>query len=132
MWRHTDNVVEMPRTEDGFGRTKADVARRQPRPLTAGLSRIALAEPRHAPGFPAQLARAIAGDALADRPINLSPRETECLAWTARGKTTWEIAQILCLSDSTVNYYLRNAMKKLSVHTKAHAVSKAVVLGLFG
>ncbi|MEK9944831.1 MAG: helix-turn-helix domain-containing protein [Alphaproteobacteria bacterium] len=84
------------------------------------------------PGFPSPLAAAILGDQ-PSRPIpRLSPRETECLEWTAQGKTTWEIAQILCLSDSTVNYYIRNAMKKLAVHTKAHAVSKAAVLGMFG
>jgi DNA-binding CsgD family transcriptional regulator len=84
------------------------------------------------PGFPSPLAAAILGDQ-PGRPIpRLSPRETECLEWTAQGKTTWEIAQILCLSDSTVNYYIRNAMKKLAVHTKAHAVSKAAVLGMFG
>ncbi|NQV79949.1 MAG: helix-turn-helix domain-containing protein [Alphaproteobacteria bacterium] len=83
-------------------------------------------------GFPARLANAILGDEVGDPIAPLSRRETECLEWTAQGKTTWEIAQILCLSDSTVNYYIRNAMKKLTVHTKAHAVSKAAVLGMFG
>lgn len=84
------------------------------------------------PGFPARLANAILGEESGEPVVRLSPRETECLEWTAQGKTTWEIAQILCLSDSTVNYYIRNAMKKLAVHTKAHAVSKAAVLGMFG
>ncbi|MEQ8247092.1 MAG: LuxR C-terminal-related transcriptional regulator [Alphaproteobacteria bacterium] len=83
-------------------------------------------------GFPARLANAILGEEKGEPIMRLSPRETECLEWTAQGKTTWEIAQILCLSDSTVNYYIRNAMKKLAVHTKAHAVSKAAVLGMFG
>jgi DNA-binding CsgD family transcriptional regulator len=83
-------------------------------------------------GFPGPLADAIVGEVDATQVVKLSPRETECLAWTAQGKTTWEIAQILELSDSTVNYYIRNAMKKLAVHTKAHAVSKAAVLGMFG
>ena len=85
-----------------------------------------------APGFPTSLAAAILGDPPADPIARLSPRETDCLEWTAQGKTTWEIAQILCLSDSTVNYYIRNAMTKLAVHTKAHAVSKAAVLSMFG
>lgn len=83
-------------------------------------------------GFPTSLAHAILGDGMGQPVMRLSPRETECLEWTAQGKTTWEVAQILCLSDSTVNYYIRNAMKKLAVHTKAHAVSKAAVLGMFG
>ncbi len=93
---------------------------------------LPLANATRARGFPSALAGAIVGDPeQADCP-KLSPRETECLEWTAQGKTTWEIAQILELSDSTVNYYIRNAMKKLAVHTKAHAVSKAAVLGMFG
>jgi DNA-binding CsgD family transcriptional regulator len=83
-------------------------------------------------GFPTSLAHAILGEGMGQPVTRLSPRETECLEWTAQGKTTWELAQILCLSDSTVNYYIRNAMKKLAVHPKAHAVSKAAVLGMFG
>lgn len=60
----------------------------------------------------------------------LAPRERECLLWTARGKTAWEIAAILSLSQETVVHYLKSAGTKLSVHNKTHAVVKAILLGL--
>lgn len=53
--------------------------------------------------------------------INLTSREVECLLWTAHGKTAWEISMILKISEATVNYHLKNAMRKLGVHSKAHA-----------
>ena len=54
----------------------------------------------------------------------LSKREAEVLHWAALGKTAWETAQILKLTEGTVNYYVRNACKKLQVRRKAQAVSK--------
>ena len=64
------------------------------------------------------------------RPVQLAPRERECLLWTARGKTAWEIATILSLSQDTVVHYLKSAAAKLGVHNKTHAVVKAILLGL--
>ena len=60
----------------------------------------------------------------------LTPRETECLLWVARGKTTWEISVILRISERTVIYYIENAKVKLGVHSRPHAVVKAVMMGL--
>lgn len=60
----------------------------------------------------------------------LSPRELECLKWTAAGKTAWEIGEILNLSESTVVWHLNNAKAKLGVYGKSHAVVKAMMLGL--
>jgi DNA-binding CsgD family transcriptional regulator len=62
--------------------------------------------------------------------VKLSPRELECLRWTADGKTAWEIAKILGISENTVNFHLKNSMAKLDVHSKTHAVAKAVTLGI--
>jgi LuxR family transcriptional regulator, activator of conjugal transfer of Ti plasmids len=62
--------------------------------------------------------------------IHLSPREKECLLWTARGKTAWEISEIVCVAESTVVFHLKNAMLKLGVYTKYHAVVKAIMSGL--
>ena len=59
---------------------------------------------------------------------SLSPREIECLSWTARGKTSWEISRILELSENTVIFHLRNAIKKLEVTNRSHAVAKAIAL----
>jgi len=60
-------------------------------------------------------------------PVQLSPRETECLLWTARGKTAWEIGEILKLKDSTVNEYIQNASRKLGCNQKTLAVTKAIM-----
>lgn len=66
----------------------------------------------------------------AHAPVKLSPREVECLRWTADGKTAWEISMILGISENTVNFHLKKSMGKLDVHSKTHAVAKAVSLGL--
>jgi DNA-binding CsgD family transcriptional regulator len=60
----------------------------------------------------------------------LSPRELECLKWTARGKSHTEIAIILDLSDHTVRGYLKDARLKLDCVTLAQGVSKAYSFGL--
>lgn len=60
----------------------------------------------------------------------LSPREIECLKWTAAGKTHTDIAIILDLSEHTIRGYLKDARMKLDCVTLAQAVSKAASLGL--
>lgn len=69
-------------------------------------------------------------DSGADPTPTLSARERECLSWTAGGKTSWEISQVLGISDETVVFHLKNAMRKLGVHSKHHAVVKAITLNL--
>ncbi|MDJ0949850.1 MAG: LuxR family transcriptional regulator [Alphaproteobacteria bacterium] len=64
------------------------------------------------------------------RRIRLTPRERECLLWTARGKTTWEVSQVLTITENTARFHLRNAMTKLDVFSKHHAVVKAILLGI--
>ena len=64
-----------------------------------------------------------------DLELHLSPRERECLLWTARGKTAWEVGQILSLSEHTVNEYIKSTMQKFNVHSKLEAVLRAVILG---
>lgn len=53
----------------------------------------------------------------------LTRREEEILRWTADGKTSPEIAEILRLSVNTVNYHLKRALPKLGAATKAGAVA---------
>lgn len=62
--------------------------------------------------------------------VQLTPRETECLLWTSRGKTAWEISRILRVSEHTVEFHLRNCAHKLKTASKHHAVVKAIVCGL--
>lgn len=60
----------------------------------------------------------------------LSKRERECLKWAADGKSAWEIAHILHISERTVNFHLNNTMQKLEVCSRQHAVAKAALKGL--
>lgn len=62
----------------------------------------------------------------------LSQRERECLHWTSCGKTAAEIATILGIAEATVIYHFENSKKKLNARSKAHAVAKALALGLLG
>lgn len=62
--------------------------------------------------------------------FRFSARERECLLWTARGKSAWEISEILGLSQETVTGYLKTAAKKAGVFSKHHAVVKAIMMGL--
>jgi LuxR family transcriptional regulator, activator of conjugal transfer of Ti plasmids len=59
------------------------------------------------------------------QPIELSEREKACLSWTALGKSSWEIGQILHISENTVIFHIENAMKKLRTSSR-----KAIQLGL--
>jgi len=56
----------------------------------------------------------------------LTTREIECLEWIARGKTAWEVARILHLSEYTVTFHTRNAIAKLGTNNRSHAVAKAI------
>jgi DNA-binding CsgD family transcriptional regulator len=60
----------------------------------------------------------------------LTPREREVLAWTREGKSAWAVGQILSMSEHTVNYHLRNVMRKLDVSSKHLAILRALSLGL--
>jgi LuxR family transcriptional regulator, activator of conjugal transfer of Ti plasmids len=60
----------------------------------------------------------------------LSDREKECLSWTALGKSSWSIGQILGISESTVNFHIKNVMKKLKTNSRTAAAVKAMSLGL--
>ncbi|PCK88645.1 LuxR family transcriptional regulator [Rhizobium sophoriradicis] len=60
----------------------------------------------------------------------LTDREIDCLNWTAAGKTSAEIAEILSLSEHTVNHYLNRATKKLDTVNRTQAVAKALRIGL--
>jgi DNA-binding CsgD family transcriptional regulator len=60
----------------------------------------------------------------------LTDREKECIYWTANGKTSSEVAQILGISENTVNHYMSSSALKLDTVNKAHTVAKAIRLGM--
>lgn len=61
---------------------------------------------------------------------HLTPREIQCLQWAREGKTTWEVAQILGISQATSIFHMKNAVSKLGASNKTHAVIVAVERGL--
>lgn len=60
----------------------------------------------------------------------LTEREKDCLQWTADGKTSWETAKILGISERTVKYHLQNACVKFNAVNRTQAIARAVSLGL--
>jgi LuxR family transcriptional regulator len=60
---------------------------------------------------------------------HLSPREIEVLKLSADGKTAYEIARILNLSERTVNFHVHSAIEKLGVCNKIAAVIAAARAG---
>ncbi|MBJ9976780.1 autoinducer binding domain-containing protein [Pseudomonas sp. S75] len=61
---------------------------------------------------------------------DLTERELEVTKWTADGKTAADIACILSLSPSTVNFHIRSVITKLGVTNKTAAVAVAAARGL--
>jgi DNA-binding NarL/FixJ family response regulator len=57
--------------------------------------------------------------------VSLNEREVEVLTWSARGKTSAEIAKILGLTKRTVDFHIDNAREKLGAATRTQAVLKA-------
>jgi DNA-binding response OmpR family regulator len=72
----------------------------------------------------ARLAR-VARSTIWPKQVGLREREVETLTWAARGKTFWEIGEILGLSKRTVEFHLENARRKLGVATRTQALIKA-------
>ncbi|MCC6141566.1 MAG: helix-turn-helix transcriptional regulator [Nitrospira sp.] len=61
---------------------------------------------------------------------HLSPRELTVLLWMKEGKTNWEIAQILELSERTVRFHVGGIFEKLDVTSRTQAVARALGAGL--
>ena len=61
--------------------------------------------------------------------ISLTVREKEVLQWTIKGKTGWEISQILHISERTVIFHVLNAMKKLKAQNRVQAATMALSFG---
>jgi LuxR family transcriptional regulator, quorum-sensing system regulator BjaR1 len=62
--------------------------------------------------------------------FKLTPRERECLAWVAAGKSDWDISQILGISEDTAHEYVHNGIAKLGATTRAQAVAIGILEGL--
>ena len=62
---------------------------------------------------------------------SLTKREREVLAWSAQGKSAWEIGELLQLTKRTVDEHARTAMRKLGAANRTHAVAIAIRRRLF-
>ncbi|WP_166360380.1 autoinducer binding domain-containing protein [Pseudomonas akapageensis] len=75
---------------------------------------------------------------IGDKPVEpeekarqLSDREIEVLKWSAEGRKAHEIADILNVSERTVNFHVKSAMVKLNAPNRTSAVIQAAINGLF-
>ncbi len=64
------------------------------------------------------------------RDIVLSLREREVLHWLKKGKSSWDIAAILNISERTVYFHVNNIMQKLNAVSRTQAVAIALEKGL--
>jgi DNA-binding CsgD family transcriptional regulator len=76
---------------------------------------------------PASEAGVLSGDREEDE--TLTPRERDCMAFVAEGKSDWEISVILGISQSTAKFHVDNARRKLGAVNRAQAVARFVVGG---
>lgn len=60
----------------------------------------------------------------------LSKREISVLEWIKQGKSTWDVSQVLNITERTVNFHVKNIFKKLGVVSRAQAVAVAIDLGV--
>ena len=67
---------------------------------------------------------------LRKHPYHLSFRELTVLHWMKEGKTNWEIAKIVGLSERTVRFHVGNIFNKLDVTSRTQAVACALGDGL--
>lgn len=60
----------------------------------------------------------------------LTKRQLDVVRWTAQGKTSVEIADLLSISEHTVNAYMNQAMRKLDCVNRTQLVAKTIRLRL--
>ncbi|PCJ69315.1 MAG: hypothetical protein COA62_11895 [Rhodobiaceae bacterium] len=61
-----------------------------------------------------------------ERIVPFTKREREVFTLVARGKSSWDIGEILLISEATVKFHIANCFRKLGVNARIPAVLKAV------
>ncbi len=114
-------VVSGPQSEPGLRHERLDQAHRQePKSWVAEANRLAL---------PYQSAQCDAATPTALK-IDVTPRQLECLAWVAQGKSATEIGIILGISGRTVEKHIAKICEVFGVVRRIQAVDHAWRLGL--
>jgi LuxR family transcriptional regulator, quorum-sensing system regulator CviR len=60
----------------------------------------------------------------------LTLREMTILNWVKNGKTNWEIAKIIGVTERTIRFHVESIFSKLDVTSRSHAVATAIEHGL--
>jgi len=95
----------------------------------AGALRMLFAAARHTLQVIAYAAhdRVLALSAAAGEPaVRLSARQKEVLLWVVRGKTNWEIGELLDIAEDTVRQHLIKASRLLGATNRTQAATLAV------
>lgn len=61
---------------------------------------------------------------------HLTERERDIVRGIASGLTNKQIAQAIHVSNHTVKFHVRNAMRKLGAQTRSHVVMLALSIGV--
>ena len=107
-------------SDDDFERTLSGIADGEA-PLSQGLAAKILEE------F-ARVSRPVAVEQ--DDRDTLTAREQEVLELVTEGSTNREIAEVLFIAESTVNFHVKNILSKLHLRNRAEAVAYALRSGL--
>lgn len=60
----------------------------------------------------------------------LTLRQMTVLNWVRQGKTNWEIAKIMGVTERTIRFHVESIFSKLDVTSRSHAVATAIEHGL--
>jgi LuxR family quorum-sensing system transcriptional regulator CciR len=82
--------------------------------------------------FAFEAARRMRRVRFAEGPVVLTERQRECVMWAARGKSDWEIARILGVSEATVGEHLRHAYERYGVGKRTLVAVHALFDGTIG
>lgn len=64
-------------------------------------------------------------------PVNLTPRQLDCILLIARGKTDWEISRILGLAEDTITEHVDSARERYGVARRSQLIVRALYDGHF-
>jgi LuxR family quorum-sensing system transcriptional regulator CciR len=82
--------------------------------------------------FAFEAARRMRRSRLSGGPVQLTDRQRECVMWAARGKSDWEIAKVLGVSEATVGEHLRHAYERYGVGKRTLVAVHALFDGTIG
>lgn len=127
---HGDFAPSLARTRIALAEAQFERAAAGDRDRAGTLLAMAVADARRL-GMRALLAQATDLTSSLDRqPGSLSPREREIAAHVASGRSNREIAELLVISERTVDTHVQNILTKLDLHSRVQVATWATRTGL--